>query len=199
MSSSYLNRFVIAGGSGTRIKYLFPNIDKFLIPVSDIPFYVYIINGLNNLNFNDDSIILNISNRFIKSQIFNNQSVEFLHDKCLKDTAGGFLTGLESLLPINLATNCDSLANVFKKKIFFKNILLNLKIISLTSVKKITSYEKCNFRYGYVFKNDCFVLNLFEKVNLSEYSIFNSGLYVINVKLVKDFFFKNIIFFGNKF
>lgn len=86
---------VLAGGLGTRIKALYPDLPKPMIPVSGKPFLEWVIRYLRKQGF-ERAIISSGYKAEVVSSHFESQPVPGIHVQCVSEvapqgTAGGFL------------------------------------------------------------------------------------------------------------
>jgi NDP-sugar pyrophosphorylase family protein len=191
MCKGTINSFILAGGLGTRIKFIFPSLEKFLTPVNDIPFYTYIVNGLSLLGIK--TFVLNT-----KSLKLHKIKLNYFSDNFLSGNAGGFLTSLSKNSKLSVISNCDSLLNFFKNNFFIKKIFSKPSVFAIVSLESFGDTRKFKNRYGYVFRNNNFIHSFFEKTSLAGHISFSSGVYISYNSLIKSIFFKNILLYNKK-
>lgn len=116
---------ILAGGFGTRVKHLLPNIPKPMATVANKPFMEWIINYLHQQNI--DQFIL--STGYLGNVIedyFNNNTIDNISVNCYEEnqplgTGGGFINAvnLSNKKPFSwLITNGDSLIFTDLKPLF---------------------------------------------------------------------------------
>ena len=137
---------ILAGGKGTRISNLYPDLPKSLIPVNGKPFLYWIIKWLKKNEMND--ILLStgylhkkIQNFIQNSEIFKNINISFSHEKFPLGTGGCIIKAFKSIED-EFATviNGDSLC-LTDLKTFYNSFFKNRAVCSIVC-KKIQNTNK---------------------------------------------------------
>jgi D-glycero-alpha-D-manno-heptose 1-phosphate guanylyltransferase len=171
---------ILAGGFGTRLKSVLPDIPKCLAPINEKPFIDFLINflnkqGINNfifsLGYKSDTIISHLDSNFKNLNIL--YSVE-------KEPLG---TGGAIKLALTMAQVEDIL--VINGDTFFNNDIIKFYNFHKQSNSKFTlalTKVDNNNRFGTVIINDMKEVVGFseKKENDSTFSLINAGQYIIN-------------------
>ncbi len=121
---------ILAGGFGTRVKHLLPNIPKPMARVANKPFIEWIVQYLRQQNIEQFILSTGYLGEIIEAY-FNNKKIDNITVNCYRETeplgtAGGFINGvkLSNQQPFSwLITNGDSLIFTDLKPLF--NYLAN--------------------------------------------------------------------------
>lgn len=179
---------ILAGGEGTRIKAIEPNLPKSLIEVNGKPFLYYLISQLQNQGWKH--IVLALGNK--SSQIvdytkkfFSDSGIQFSIEEKPLGTGGAIKKALslcknENILVLNGDTFLEiDLPNFLK---FHENNHADISI----AVKKIENGS----RFGeVVFSSDKRINNFIEKKESIEPKWINAGAYIISKKLFNQYEF----------
>jgi D-glycero-alpha-D-manno-heptose 1-phosphate guanylyltransferase len=177
---------VLAGGLGTRLQHVLPDIPKCMAPVKGKPFLAYVLNYLENQGIN--KVILSVGYR--KEQIinyfgniYNSISIKYSEENEPLGTGGA----------VKLALSKCTLDKVFiiNGDTYFTPNLSDMENVSLHSsaeiviaIKKMSEPE----RYGFVITNEEGRISEFrEKQKDSGNGWINGGIYLINRNLMDGF------------
>lgn len=178
---------ILAGGFGTRIKHLLPNIPKPMATVVGKPFIEWIIKYLNSQKIDDFIISTGYLGDIIENY-FATQPIEKITVKCYRETVplgtgGGFINAVKESQKSPqawLITNGDSLifANLQPMFNYLEDETISVVILGLS----ITDAS----RYGTLeFDGQNNLVNFAEKK--SGAGIINAGVYLLRHSLMKDF------------
>lgn len=176
-----MEAIVLAGGFGTRLKHVIPDVPKPMAPVNNKPFLVYLLDYLYKYNFK--KVILAVGYKsFVIKEYFQNSYKEmeiiYSEEDNPLGTGGAIKKALdyvneEEVFILNGDTflNCD----LNKMKEEHKNSNCDITV----AVKSMKDYN----RYGSVKILDGKIVKFIEKQKTAK-GIINAGIYVIN----KDIF-----------
>ncbi|BAQ61767.1 D-glycero-D-manno-heptose 1-phosphate guanosyltransferase [Geminocystis sp. NIES-3708] len=178
---------ILAGGFGTRVKHLLPNIPKPMAKVANKPFLEWIINYLHQQNINNCIVSTGYLGDIIESY-FNNQYVENINVKCYQEseplgTAGGFINvvNLSNQQPSSwLITNGDSLIFTDLKPLF--NYLENDEIEGAILGLSLPDAS----RYGSLKYDDDYNLISFAEKQQGK-GVINAGVYLFKHSVMNKF------------
>ncbi len=178
---------ILAGGFGTRIKHLLPNIPKPMATVADKPFLEWIIYYLKQQNINN--IILStgylseIIEQYFQQNIIDNVQINCYQEKEALGTGGGFLNAVnlsQKSPDAWLVTNGDSLIFTDLKPLFnyLEDETVDGAILGL-------ALEDAS-RYGSLkYDRDFNLLNFAEK-KVGK-GVINAGVYLFKNSLINKF------------
>lgn len=178
---------ILAGGFGTRVKHLLPNIPKPMATVANKPFIEWIVNYLQQQNI--DKFIL--STGYLGEMIeeyFKHQSLDNITINCYQEneplgTAGGFINAvnLSNQMPDSwLVTNGDSLIFTDLNPMF--DYLNNDEVEGVILGLSLSDAS----RYGSLkYDDDYNLINFAEKQQGK--GVINAGVYLFKHSLVKKF------------
>lgn len=201
-----MDAIILAGGKGTRLSKILPNIPKPLAPINGIPFLDYLIKFLQNQNV--EKIILSVG--YEKDQIINryknHQAIHFSNEFSPLGTGGAIKKAIKLATTDNvLALNGDSYIEYSLKDFlnFHKNNNADLTIL--------LNYKKDISRYGSITIDPKTkrILSFNEKIQ-KDSGFINSGVYLMKKSIFDSFnseetfsieqdFFPNIIKTKNVF
>ncbi len=177
---------ILAGGFGTRIKHLLPNIPKPMAQVAGKPFIEWIIKYLQAQQLTDITISTGYLGQIIEQYFKDYQGkskIKCYQENTPLDTAGGFINVVKqhSKTPKAwLITNGDSLIVADLKPFFdylnddrVSGVILGLKVNDAS-------------RYGTLIYDDKFNLINFAEKKTGE-GVINAGVYLLRHNLIKDF------------
>lgn len=179
LSKYDLRVVIMAGGKGNRLKPFTDILPKPLIPVKNKTIIEHIINSFTKFDIKKLTITTNYKSEILKSYLdkkFNKNYLKFINEKKPLGTVGS-LNLVNSNRPF-LVSNCDVL-HKFKINKFLDFHFKNQNDISIVVANKKTTipYGVCK-----IDKNNN-LLNLKEKP--SSIFLINTGLYVVNHKIIK--------------
>ena len=166
---------VLAGGFGTRLKKIVPNVPKPLAPISDKPFLYYFLKnwerqGVNNftflLHYNSHMIEDYITKEYKKNSI--NTNFNFIVEETPLGTAGAIKNAIKKN-KINgdfLVSNADT---------WIENSLEQILKVGAPSIAVIFSHT--NQRYGSVKIHENRIVSFGEKDENSQSNFINAGIY----------------------
>lgn len=180
---------ILAGGLGTRIKHLLPNIPKPMANVNGYPFLYWIILMLYKQGFNEIIISVGyLANKiieFIKTIKLKSLNIKIIKETESLGTAGGFLNIFKTI-PKNkdvdgwIVLNGDSL--VLINFIDFINYCINKNaLISIFGL-----YQKNLSRYGHLLVNNNNELLGFSEKKHNGPGLMNAGIYFFKNSIIKD-------------
>jgi D-glycero-alpha-D-manno-heptose 1-phosphate guanylyltransferase len=169
---------ILAGGLGTRLRSVVPDLPKCMAPINDKPFLTYVINHLLSqgiekfifsLGYKSEPII-----KFLQTDFPTLQFKTSIEDEPL-GTGGAIKKALKCAEEESvLVTNGDTL---FKIKITeVENIYLNNNADCTLSLKPMSSFS----RYGVVEINEQGAIQSFKEKQFYEEGLINGGVYLIN-------------------
>lgn len=178
---------ILAGGFGTRVKHLLPNIPKPMATVANKPFIQWIINYLYQQNI--DKFILStgylgeIIEQYFKSQVIDNITVNCYQEIEPLGTAGGFVNAvnLSHQIPDSwLVTNGDSLIFTDLNPLF--NHLQNSDTEGVILGLSLPDAS----RYGSLRYDDDYNLISFAEKQEGK-GVINAGVYLFKHSLISKF------------
>jgi D-glycero-alpha-D-manno-heptose 1-phosphate guanylyltransferase len=178
---------ILAGGFGTRIKHLLPNIPKPMATVADKPFIEWIINYLQQQNI--DKFILStgylgdVIEEYFKHHFLENITINCYQENEPLGTAGGFINAvnLSNQIPHSwLVTNGDSLIFTDLKPMFdyLKNDQVEGVILGLSLPDAS--------RYGSLKYDDDYNLISFAEKQQGK-GVINAGVYLFKHSVINKF------------
>ncbi|WP_373480052.1 nucleotidyltransferase family protein [Geminocystis sp.] len=178
---------ILAGGFGTRIKHLLPNIPKPMAEVANKPFIEWIINYLHQQNI--DNFILStgylgdIIESYFKEQNLKNITVNCYQESEPLGTAGGFINAvnLSNQQPFSwLITNGDSLIFTDLKPLY--NLLENKEVDGVILGLSLPDAS----RYGSLKYDDDYNLISFAEKQQGK-GVINAGVYLFKHSVINKF------------
>ena len=186
-----MEAIVLAGGLGTRLRSVVPDLPKCMAPINDNPFLSYLI----------DHLILQGITHFVFALGYkSNEFIHFLEAKLPNNNFSIVVeeeplgTGGAIKLAISKTTNKDIIAlngdSLFKANLNeLMQFHLEKKSSCTLALKPMQQFE----RYGSVEINDHATITSFKEKQLIESGLINGGVYAINIP---NFLEKNL---PNKF
>jgi D-glycero-alpha-D-manno-heptose 1-phosphate guanylyltransferase len=174
-----MEAIVLAGGLGTRLRSVVPDLPKCMAPINGIPFLSYLMDHLTEQG---------VSNFIFALGYKSNQFLDFLYTKLphnnfsfvIEDeplgTGGALKLALDKSKEENIiALNGDSLYKVNLKELmeFHKANMSNCTL----ALKPMQSFE----RYGSVEINELSNIVSFKEKKFMQYGLINGGVYAIHV------------------
>jgi D-glycero-alpha-D-manno-heptose 1-phosphate guanylyltransferase len=174
-----MEAIVLAGGLGTRLRSVVPDLPKCMAPINGIPFLSYLIDHLTTegitkfifaLGYKSDEFI-----HFLNKKLPNNNYSIVIEDEPLGTGGAIKLAANEASSKDIIALNGDSLykANLNQLMQFH---LQNNSDCTL-ALKPMHQFE----RYGSVEINDNATIASFEEKKFMETGFINGGVYAINI------------------
>lgn len=186
---------ILAGGLGSRLKSLIPDIPKPMVPINGIPFLTILLEQLINYKFSHVILSVYYNKDYIKNfygKNYKNLNISYSEDRSLLGTGGAIKNAMRLLIGDYVCVlNGDT----------FLNIDLNLLINFFHNQKQkpVISYKKIydTTRYGTVeLVNDRIEKFSIPNQSLSKFA--NMGCYILN-KTQFDEYPKNIFSFESDF
>ncbi len=179
--------FVMAGGYGTRLKPITNVLPKPLIPMTEKPFVVDIIDGFGNYGVKDIFISLNYKKELIEfvldTELRPKYNVSYIYENTPLGTAGSLSLLKNKFKSTFILTNCDILIDVDFASIYDYH-KSNKNVVTM-----IASLKHINIPYGtIVTKGDGELEELREKPEII--LKINTGVYILE-PVVFDYIRKN--------
>lgn len=185
-----MDAIILAGGKGTRLRNILPNIAKPLAPINGIPFLDFLIGFLQSQK-EITKIILSVG--YKKEQIINRyknlENIVFCEENFALGTGGALkkafnMANSENVLTLNGDTYVEYSLNEF----------LNFHIAKKADISILANHQKNLSRYGCLMidKQTKKILS-FEEKKEEKQGFINSGVYLMN-KSVFDTFNLNCVF-----
>ena len=174
-----MEAIVLAGGLGTRLRSVVPDLPKCMAPINDTPFLSYLI----------DHLILQGITHFVFALGYkSNEFIHFLEAKLPNNNFSIVVeeeplgTGGAIKLAISKTTNKDIIAlngdSLFKANLNeLMQFHLEKKSSCTLALKPMQQFE----RYGSVEINDHATITSFKEKQLIESGLINGGVYAINI------------------
>ena len=178
---------ILAGGYGTRVKHLLPNIPKPMASVADKPFLEWILRYLKSQGITQNIISTGYLSEVIE-EYFHKQPVSGIEVCCCQEkqplgTAGGFLNGVEQTNISSdawLVMNGDSLIVAqFNKMISYLDDYEVDGVVLGISIKDTS-------RYGSLVTDKSGNLTNFTEKSQGT-GIINGGVYLLRHQVLKEF------------
>lgn len=177
---NYDQAIILAGGDGVRIKELFPNIPKPLIPFNGIPFIDLLIMKLKRFGIKNIYLSINKKNTPFYEK-YNNSTIEIVPEN-LKLGTGGAIKNIMNVynLDSSIVLNGDSYCDVS-----FKDLVNNhMKVKSDLTICAVENKSSRNDAGNINVDKNNKVVSFQEKKNSSK--LINSGVYVVNKCIFKS-------------
>lgn len=172
---------ILAGGLGTRIRDLFPDIPKCMIPVAGIPFLDYLLLKLHGQGIEKVILSVGYKKQIIQNHygdMFKNLSIVYSEESEPLGTGGAIKRALHYCNQEScLVLNGDSYLDFNIREFFLK--------INFTQLNILTVMVNDRSRYGALVIDDISGEISFEK-NVSGPGYINAGVYILNHDLFKD-------------
>tara|TARA_B100001250_G_scaffold384881_1_gene380133 strand:- start:959 stop:1669 length:711 start_codon:yes stop_codon:yes gene_type:complete len=180
-----INVIILAGGLGMRIKSLFPNIPKPLIPVQGKPFITYIFDQLINFNIKNVTICIGYNSLKFKAIIGNNYKnlkISYSEEYKPMGTGGALkLIKFEKNKKKCLILNGDSYVN------FNLNSLLKKHNERKSKISVVLSKVLNRSRFGSIVINNKNEITSFTEKSIShEKGFINAGVYLFNSEVFDE-------------
>lgn len=172
---------ILAGGLGTRIRDLFPDIPKCMIPVAGKPFLDYLLLKLHGQGIEKVILSVGYKKQIIQNHygdMFKNLSIVYSEESEPLGTGGAIKRALHYCNQEScLVLNGDSYLDFNIREFFLK--------INFTQLNILTVMVNDRSRYGALVIDDISGEISFEK-NVSSPGYINAGVYILNHDLFKD-------------
>ncbi len=178
---------ILAGGFGTRLRSIIPNLPKPLAPVSGKPFLRHFVDNCFFQGARDFVFLLHYKSEMI-------QEVLFKMSKNEKYKEASFTTIIEEY-PMGTG---GSISNAIKKLNLKKCFLvINADTWISTGIREIQNSKACSLaavkvdnsqRYGKLLINNGIVVEFIEKDDTSKGSWINAGLYHLHPNIFENYF-----------
>ncbi|MDR0454667.1 MAG: HAD-IIIA family hydrolase [Deferribacteraceae bacterium] len=179
-----MQALILAGGFGTRLKDILPDLPKPLAPIDNVPFLLYLLTHLSKHNINNVTLLTGYKSEAIENFIQNVKlsiNIEIIKENMPLGTAGALFNAWNKLEPEFYLINGDSyfdadlslLDNYFRDKSIFALLALR--------------YSQDAARYGNVNFNDEFKVTSFIEKNTYSNNVdcfINAGLYKFNKSIL---------------
>ncbi len=168
-----MKAIILAGGFGTRLKHVLPNVPKPMAPINGKPFLEVLINYLKKQGFNEFTLSVHHMREQIIDYFKGEPGISFAIEEEPLGTGGAILNSIKQAgVTGNVAVlNGDSFLEIDYKKFFEahgeKNFSLALREVEDTS------------RYGRVEVNGSIITDFKEK-GIAGKGLINTGYYIIN-------------------
>jgi D-glycero-alpha-D-manno-heptose 1-phosphate guanylyltransferase len=174
-----MEAIVLAGGLGTRLRSVVPDLPKCMAPINGIPFLSFLIDHLTEQGVSNFIFALGYKSNefldFLYTKLPQNNFSFVIEDEPL-GTGGALKSALDKTKEENIiALNGDSLYKVNLKELmeFHKANMSNCTL----ALKPMQSFE----RYGSVEINELSNIVSFKEKKFMHYGLINGGVYAIHV------------------
>jgi D-glycero-alpha-D-manno-heptose 1-phosphate guanylyltransferase len=169
---------ILAGGLGTRLKHLIPDLPKPMAPVAHKPFLYYILKQLQIQGIKDVYLSVGYKSESIQNYFhnhFHSLQIHYIHENEPLGTGGAVKFAFEQIPAENiLVINGDTFLNFELSSFIHSHQNENVSI----ALKYIESSD----RYGFVEFEDNYVTGFSEKSNKIKNGWISAGIYLINKK-----------------
>ena len=178
-----MNCLILCGGKGTRLKSVFQDYPKSIVPVREIPFIFYLFDLIIKKSIKEITLCTGIGHQQIQDKVgeaYKSLSISYSKESNPLGTGGAILKAIqhfndEQFLVLNGDSYCNfdiptSISEIGKKSLIFTHKVSNIS------------------RYGEVVFDDDFKVTSFEEKNESnrEGSI-NAGIYLFQRTDIENF------------
>ncbi len=171
---------ILAGGLGTRLKSVVPDLPKCMAPVNGKPFLMYVIDYFQQQSITDFIFSLGYKHEMIKEYL-NNQyatiNIQYSIEEELLGTGGAIKKACSLAADKNVfVTNGDTLfkANISSLQSFHKQKNADCTL----ALKPMDKFS----RYGVIELNEDDSIKSFNEKKYYENGLINGGLYMLNVE-----------------
>ncbi len=174
---------ILAGGLGTRLKHLIPDLPKPMAPVAGKPFLEYVLRYLQQQGCHQVVLSVGYLHHKIQSHFgntFENISLEYIIEEMPLGTGGGIKKCLQHIGSNSnvLIVNGDTYFPVDVQKMSALHVSANA---SLTiALKELTHFD----RYGSVVLNKNLQVMQFNEKAYCQKGLINGGIYLCNTSIV---------------
>jgi D-glycero-alpha-D-manno-heptose 1-phosphate guanylyltransferase len=178
-----LTAIILAGGLGTRLKDVLPNLPKPMAPILGRPFLEYLMDYWINQGVNHFILSVGYQKKIIMNHFSNEYHgalIEYSEENTPLGTGGGLLKASKNLSDSFLLLNGDTFIEVDLKKMI--NFHLNKKSDWTLSIIKLDQTE----RYmGIEMDNNGKIIS-FNSTKGQNFQLVNGGVYLINPSIFKN-------------
>jgi len=177
---------ILAGGLGTRLRSVVPDLPKCMAPVAGKPFLHYVIahlkregvqNFIFSIGYKSESIINFVNKEFLPAGKAALNDVQFSAEKEPLGTGGAIKLACEKVSNHNvLVCNGDTLFEINQGKL--SNFHLHHNADCTLCLKPMNNFE----RYGVVEMNNDASIKSFKEKQFYESGFINGGVYALDVK-----------------
>ena len=174
---------ILAGGFGTRLSHVVSDVPKPMAPINNIPFLEYIINQLQNQDFDNFVFLTGYKYEIIEEYFKGLNNTLFIKEETALGTGGALLNAYNYLDEDFYVINGDTFFDIdfYLLQDFGRNRPCTIALRYTNNIE----------RYGFVEINNEFQITSFvEKGKLTENRIdgyINGGIYYIKKSVLKDF------------
>ena len=174
-----MEAIILAGGLGTRLRSVVPDLPKCMAPINGIPFISYLIDHLNKEGITNFVFSLGYKSEafisLIEEKLPMKNFTVVIEDEPL-GTGGAIKLACEKVINENvIALNGDSLFKVNLKALM--NFHLTNKANCTLALKPMKNFD----RYGSVEVDTLNKIMSFKEKKFVEYGNINGGVYAINI------------------
>ena len=173
-----MKALILAGGFGTRLQSVLPNVPKPMAFVGGKPFLEILLLRLKAQGFNEFYLLLHYKSKVIVDYFFNKKEfkIHFITEDKPLGTGGSIINAIKhfNIDDDIFIFNGDSFVDVDCKDIVLKH-KQNTMTICIVNVKD-------GYRYGRVKTDGNIVTNFTEKDGLHSPASINAGVYLVNAK-----------------
>lgn len=174
--------FIMAGGKGIRLKPITNFLPKSLLPINGEPILSLIIKKFSVLGIRDVSVSLNAKDKITKNYIKTNfnKNIRIYSESKELGTIGSLSLFKKNKKTTNtiIISNCDTLVTYDLNKVLKKHFDRDSDM-TIIAVK-----DQYSIPYGVLQANNKnYLTGIIEKPNYDY--IFSSGVYILNIKLLK--------------
>jgi D-glycero-alpha-D-manno-heptose 1-phosphate guanylyltransferase len=181
-----MDAIILAGGKGTRLKNIVPNVPKSLAPINGIPFLDFLISFLQTQK-EIEKIILSVG--YEKEQIIkrykNLENIIFCEEDSPLGTGGAIKNALSLITSENfLAMNGDTYIE------YSLSDFLNFHIEKKADITVLSNYQKNFSRYGSLnLDKDTKKIISFDEKKETKNGYISSGVYIMKKNIFDPFSF----------
>lgn len=180
-----MKTILLAGGLGTRVSHLYPDIPKPMIPIDGKPFISYLINWLLKNKIEEKDIIISTGHKSEKIIEYFGDRFKYSNEDIPLGTSGALYKVVKDYNLKNemfLVINADTFCSIKLNDIYYKyNNLIYFKSGAIV-VKEVEN----NDRYGSIESDNLYRITSFNERGNGKY--INLGIYIFNTKLTGNFF-----------
>jgi len=168
-----MKAIILAGGFGTRLKNVVSNVPKPMAPIRGIPFLSFILDQLNDNNFDEVVLAVGYKREVIEkhySDKYKNIKIRYSYEDSPLGTGGCIKKALSQIV--------DEYVFVINGDTFFDvdfNDIYNSKNISI-----VCKFINESNRYGKVIFDDEKIISEFQEKKTKDSGYINGGIYFIN-------------------
>ena len=183
-----METIILAGGFGTRLKSVVPNIPKTLAPINKRPFLDYLLNYLIKQRVNKVILSLYYQHELIKNQYnhrYKSLNIIYSVDSTALGTGGALKRALELSQSNDVfIINGDTFFNVDLNQLLYEH-KYNKNDITI-ALKPMENFD----RYGIVETSNSGQVTKLKEKQYCKYGKIDGGIYLINKNIIN--FFENV-------